>query len=230
MNFNTYLKKSIINCLIIWGIFTMVCLSNAIAANCDNPLDAAIKNSCIVNESLWRGAKPNPVAAASLVEHGVKTIVNLELLHDDLGAFGAFDKSDVKVNNPVTQSIQYFRIRDWEPIVAVSHRTVDKHVAEFIAITRSAPSPIYVHCRSGRNRTGVMVAAYKVFNGTPIEEAVADMKRFNGEWFKHDAKYIRTLTPARLLALEKKITVAQSKLEKEADISCIDAVCKILKK
>jgi protein tyrosine/serine phosphatase len=217
------LRKLAAKSLLLWGI-SMAVLSNAVAANCDNPLDEKIKNSCIVNEKLWRGAKPDEAAAASLVGHGVKTIVNLELLHDDLSAF-----TNAKNNNPAAHNIQYFRIRDWEPIVAISHRLVDRHVAEFIAITRSAPTPIYVHCRSGRNRTGVMVAAYKVFNGTPIEEAVADMKRFKGEWFKQDAKYIRSLTPERLMALEKKITAAQKNIEKEAEISCTDAACSIAK-
>jgi protein tyrosine/serine phosphatase len=217
--------------LLFWGISTMAVSTNLIAANCDNPLDANIKNSCIVNDTLWRGAKPDALAATTLIARGVKTVVNLELLHDDLDAFSIKNgaKVDAITSNPLTQTIQYFRIRDWEPIVAISHRAVDKHVAEFIAITRTQPAPIYVHCRSGRNRTGVMVAAYKVFNGTPIEEAVADMKRFKGEWFKYDAKYIRTLTPARLAALEKKVSAAQKSLEKEAEISCSEATCAIKK-
>jgi hypothetical protein len=221
------MKKFAILMTLFWGFSTM-----ASAANCDTPLDTIIKNSCIVNATLWRGAKPDQAAAARLIMHGVKTVVNLELLHNDISAFSSANSNanpDSITGNPLTQTVQYFRIRDWEPIVAISRRMVDRHVAEFIAITRSAPAPIYVHCRSGRNRTGVMVAAYKVFNGTPIEEAVADMKRFKGEWFKQDAKYIRTLTPARIAALETKITEAQTKLEKEAEISCTDAACRITK-
>jgi protein tyrosine phosphatase len=38
------------------------------------------------------------------------------------------------------------------------------------------PKPVFVHCRSGRNRTGVMIAAYRVFNGMSNEDAIADCK------------------------------------------------------
>lgn len=205
--------------------FTNINISNANAASCNTPIDSNIKNSCMVVPSvLWRGAKPDAAAATSLVQHGVKTIVNLELLHDDLSAF---KNASVKLLAPL--SIQYYRIRDWEPLVAFSNKSVDKHVIDFIAITRGAPTPIYVHCRSGRNRTGVMVAAYKVFNGTPIEDAVTDMQRYKGEWFKQDANYIRTLTPAKISQLEGEIVLAQNKLKNEAVIVCANSGCKISK-
>jgi hypothetical protein len=196
-----------------------------VASSCAQPLDAKIKNSCVVTaQLLWRGAKPDALAAASLIEHGVKTVVNLELLHDDLQSF-----ENAKLASTQAYQVQYFRVKDWEPLIALSTRSVDNHVAQFIAITRSQPTPIYVHCRSGRNRTGVMVAAYNVFNGMPIEDAVADMRRYNGEWFKQDAKYIRSLNPQHLAKLESKIAAWIPKLKKNAEINCVDASCKAVK-
>ena len=48
------------------------------SAACATPLDARVPNSCVVvAQSLWRGARPDKVAAETLVQLGVKTVVNL---------------------------------------------------------------------------------------------------------------------------------------------------------
>ena len=188
---------------------------------CETPLDPAVENSCVVTpQALWRGAKPDSAAAARLVALDVKTIVNLEWLHDDKPAF-----QDAVVPPIGRREIDYFRVRDWEPLVVIAPGKLDEHVAHFLAITRTQAKPIYVHCRSGRNRTGVMVAAYRVFNGTPVEDAIAEMGRYGGEWFKYDAQYIRSLTPQRRAELEKQIEAWIPKLQRDAQIVCADGGC-----
>jgi protein tyrosine phosphatase (PTP) superfamily phosphohydrolase (DUF442 family) len=176
-------------------------LDEGILPPCASPLDARIQNSCIVvPNKLWRGASPDKVGAAALVQLGVGTIVNLEWLLDDRQSF-----AEAVVPGVRSREINYFRLPDWEPLVVVAPQMVDDHVAHFLAITRTQAKPIYVHCRSGENRTGVMVAAYRVFNGASIEDAVAEMKRYDGKWFKQDAAYIRSLTSQRRAELEKQI-------------------------
>jgi rhodanese/phosphatase family protein len=188
---------------------------------CADPLDAKVKNSCIVTPgTLWRGAKPDTVAAAALIEKGARTIVNLEWAHDDRRSF-----ETAKLSDPATHAVQYFRLPDWEAWVVLTRAKVDDHVAHFIAITRSQPKPIFVHCRSGQNRTGVMVAAYRVFNGASIDDAIAEMRRYGGIWFKYDADYIRSLTPQRRTELEVKINRWISKLHPDAEIRCTNTRC-----
>ena len=189
--------------------------------SCTTPLDPRVENSCVVTpQALWRGAKPDAVAAAALVEIGAKTVVNLELLHDDIQSFDG-----AKVSVRARREVQYFRVPDWEPLVAFAPQKVDDHVAYFIAITRTQPKPVFVHCRSGRNRTGVMVAAYRVFNGMSIEDAIAEMKGYGGEWFKYDADYIKSLTPQRREELERRIEEWIPKLRRNAQIVCVDGSC-----
>jgi protein tyrosine phosphatase (PTP) superfamily phosphohydrolase (DUF442 family) len=195
--------------------------SNALPS-CTTPLNARVENSCVVTpQALWRGAKPDDVAAATLVEMGAKTVVNLELLYDDRQSFDG-----AKVSVGARREVQYFRIADWEPLVVFAPQKVDDHVAHFIAITRTQPLPVFVHCRSGRNRTGVMVAAYRVFNGMSNEDAIAEMKRYGGEWFKYDADYIRSLTPQRREELERRVREWIPKLRPDARIVCMDGSCK----
>ena len=174
---------------------------------CSSPLSDAIANSCVVSlGTLWRGSKPDSVGAAALLSLGVKTVINLELLHDDTEAFQLARPSSV-----LFDKLYYFRIHEWEPNVVVAPSVLDAHVAEFLAIVKTQPKPLYVHCRSGQNRTGVMVAAYRVLlEGWCTESAVVEMGRYKGIWFKQDAEYINSLTGQHRATVESAI---QSKLK-----------------
>jgi protein tyrosine/serine phosphatase len=97
-----------------------------------------------------------------------------------------------------------------------------------MAITRTQPMPIFVHCRSGQNRTGVMVAAYSVLNGADIEETIGEMGKYGGLWFKHDADYIRTLTPQRRAELEQRIVDWIPRLQRDAQILCSNTICTVI--
>jgi len=189
--------------------------------SCERPLDPRVANSCVVSErTLWRGARPGAEAAAALVELGVRTVVSLELFQDDRSAFEA-----AMIGSPDHREIQYFQIRDWEPLVLLSHDAVDDRVAHFLAIARTQPKPVFVHCRSGQNRTGIMVAAYRVFEGTDIEDAILEMEKYGGFWSKSDADYIRTLTPERRAAIEQRIIDWIPRLKRSARIVCSGGKC-----
>jgi len=194
---------------------------------CGNNLDSSIQNFCQVTPNvLWRGAKPDTDGAAWLVEHGVRTIVNLELLHDDKAAF-----EQVRLGNNGKYEVGYFRVRDWEPLPVIAPKLSDNHVAHFLAIMSHAPKPVYVHCRSGQNRTGVMVAAYRVIvegegDDNAIEKAVKEMEAYQGHWFKADASYIRSLTPERREQIRQKVKEWIPKLKQEARFVCEEEQCR----
>ena len=194
---------------------------------CGSNLDSSIQNFCQVTSNvLWRGAKPDKDDAAWLVEQGVRTIVNLELLHDDKAAF-----EQAHPSNNGRYELAYFRVRDWEPLPVIAPKLSDNHVAHFLAIMSEAPKPVYVHCRSGQNRTGVMVAAYRVIvegegDDNAIEKAVKEMEAYQGHWFKVDARYIRSLTPERRENIRRKAKEWIPKLEQEARFVCEEGQCR----
>lgn len=68
-------------------------------------------------------------------------------------------------------------------------------VAEFLQLIRDNPDKqIFVHCRRGAERTGVMVAAYRIsVEGWTPEQALAEMEefKFRGFWFRHLRRYVR---------------------------------------
>lgn len=82
------------------------------AVACSNSLGSPIANFCEVKRNvLWRGSRPDRDGAAWLIEHGIRTIVNLEWAHDDLDMI-----RQATLTNANTHKIEYFRVRDWEPL------------------------------------------------------------------------------------------------------------------
>lgn len=193
--------------------------------HCRNNLQSPIINFCeVAPNTLWRGAKPDEEGAAWLVAHGVRTVVNLELMHDDLANFGAAKNVDPNAP-PIKIDIQYFRLRDWEPLAIFVPALTDQHVVQFLAIMKQSPKPVYVHCRSGQNRTGVMVAAYRLLiENADLEKTIAEMKHYHGFWSFADSRYLRDLVKRRDAVLRQ---ADMNTPKRDATISCSDSICKI---
>jgi len=210
-------------------VFSMCSCASAarqsVAGACSNNLGSAIQNFCVVTpDVLWRGARPDKDGAAWLIQQGVRTIVNLELILDDKSAFG-----HATVTGANGYEAGYFRIHDWEPLPILAPTVVDDHVAHFLAIVTQQPKPVYVHCHLGVNRTGVMAAAYRVIiEGVRDEEAVEEMRLYRGQWFEADAKYIRGLTPRRREEIRHKVMQWLPKLKKDAQVVCANGTCVFL--
>src|SRR5437870_16746 len=198
----------------------------AAPAACTNDLGSPIPNFCVVTPNvLWRGAKPAQDGAVWLVQHGVRTIVNLELLHDDRRAFGEARPASGR------HEAGYFRISDWEPNAVLAPALLDDHVAHFLAVVDKQPKPVYVHCRSGQNRTGVMVAAYRVIvEGLSRDAAIAEMRRYQGIWFKADSAYIRSLSSERRELIRHKAAAWMPKLKRDSRIVCENGKCDVSKR
>src|SRR5258708_10563967 len=124
---------------------------------CSSDLGSPILNFCVVTpDVLWRGAKAAQDGAAWLMQRGVRTIVNLELLHDDRRAFG-----EARPASAGRREADYFRVADWEPNAVLAQALLDDHVAPFLAVVDKPPKPVYLHRRTRQNPTGVTVAAYR---------------------------------------------------------------------
>src|SRR5882762_4321825 len=199
----------------------------AAPTGCPSGVGSPIPNFCVVTPNvMWRGAKPAQDGAAWLIQHRVRTIVNLELLHDDRQVFGR-----VKPASADLHEAGYFRISDWEPNAVLAPALLDDHVAHFLAVVDDQPKPVYVHCRSGQNRTGVMVAAYRVIvEGASADSAIEEMGRYQGIWFNADSAYIRSLSPERREEIRRKAAAWISKLERDSSIVCENGKCEVSKR
>ena len=188
---------------------------------CDSDLGSPIRNFCAETPDLWRGERPSRSDATWLMEHGVATVVNVEVLLSDRFAF---DRARAP---PGTHEVQYFHVPDFEPVHLINWSLLDDHVAHFIAIVKDSPKPIYVHCLDGLDRTGVLIAAYRVLvAGVDHETAIKEMGRYGTPWMRVDARYIRSLQGERRAAIQQRVQEWQSRLRPSARIGCNLGKCR----
>jgi tyrosine-protein phosphatase SIW14 len=80
---------------------------------------------------------------------------------------------------------------------SAQHKPSNAEVAEFLEAVRSHPgTKIFVHCRRGADRTGVMIAAYRVaVEHEKVANAISEMHEFHFDSFWHPqlAHYVKSL-------------------------------------
>ncbi len=187
---------------------------------CSHDLGSPVRNFCVVApQVLWRGERPTKADARWLLEQHVGTVVSLQL--DDRRAFEA-----VQLGPDFVHSVSYFHVPGFSPLQVLSPSHLDTHLALFIAIAKAAPKPIYVHCRAGVDRTGILAAAYRVLvEGVTREQAIAEMARYHSPWQHFDAKYIRGLSEERRVQILRKAADWESRLRPTARIECVRGRC-----
>lgn len=173
------------------GLFlTTVYAKDIKQIHCTTHLSSPIENFCeVIPNTLWRGAKPSKETAKWLIQFGVKSIINLELIHDD---------AELLKEIPLAKTIEYYRVPTWEPFYAIAHDRADNDVIRFLIIAKQAKKPLYVHCRAGENRTGVMIAAYKIilqnqYHPEQVANIIKEMQSYEGFWSEATTDYIKTI-------------------------------------
>ena len=155
-------------------IATAGCAALILAAGCsvshsDRPVDprTGILNFAKVSDALYRGGQPDAQGFAELKKMGVKTVVSLRTF-------------DVDASRLKGLGLKYLHVSFKAP-----HPEDEDVIAFLQAVSDPANHPVFVHCRRGTDRTGMMVAVYRmVVKGWSREQALAEMRRmgFNEVW------------------------------------------------
>lgn len=75
-----------------------------------------------------------------------------------------------------------------------------------------------------------MVAAYRVIvEGVSADEAIEEMRRYQGRWFEADSGYIRSLSAERREKIRRKVIEWIPKLERDSQIVCENGKCDVSK-
>lgn len=142
-----------------------------------------------LSPGLYRGGQPTAEGIRKLKEMGIEIVVNFREGQKETAA----EKQQVEALGMRYASIPWSAWDDPN----------DGQVAEFLTLLRANPERrVFVHCKHGKERTGVMVAAYRIaFDRWTSEQALAEMENFGirGFWFRHLKKYVRSF-PERLQA------------------------------
>jgi len=120
-----------------------------------------VENFCKITDGVWRGAQPTAEGFAELKRLGVKTVVNLRALHSDRDELKGLGLNYVHL--PMTALIP-----DDDVVAAFIKVATDPHFR-----------PVFVHCQHGADRTGVVIAAYRVtVQGWPMKKARRELPLF----------------------------------------------------
>jgi protein tyrosine/serine phosphatase len=145
------------------AVFAAVAL--CVAGNRGQPEAHGIGNFGKVNDHLYRGAEPDVIAIKNLQELGVKTIIDLRTAHE------LWKREPDKAADA---GIAYTNV----PLSGIG-RPTDEQVDHILALIESSPGPVFVHCEYGCDRTGTIIACYRIrHDHWPLSTARAEAEAY----------------------------------------------------
>jgi protein tyrosine phosphatase (PTP) superfamily phosphohydrolase (DUF442 family) len=153
-----------------------------------------VPNLFQVSPILFRGAQPSHEGMLQLEQIGVKAVIDLRGLHDDKDQLTGVKLSRISI-----------RFHTWHP--------EEEDMVKFLkAITNTNKQPVFVHCKRGIDRTGTMVALYRIaVQGWTKDEAIREMTRGGygyDDMFPNLVAYVNGLD---VTALQKKAGIYPEK-------------------
>lgn len=142
------------------------------------PPSNGIQNYDEVTSVLWRGAQPSGVALEGLAKRGCIKVINLR--GGDADPFEAFTCERL--------NMAYVHL-PLSPIGAPSNGAIERALSEI----DNARGPVFVHCQYGCERTGMVIACWRIRQGADPRDALKEALAHGmtpAEWpMKH---FIRT--------------------------------------
>ena len=131
---------------------------------------AGLPNFHQVNDHVYRGAQPTADGLQSLAKLGVKTVIDLR---------EAGDRSTSERSLVEAAGMRYVTI-PFQGMSAPSPANVAKVLALF---DDASAGPVFVHCRRGADRTGTVVACYRIAHDHwDNQKALQEAKGFGMSW------------------------------------------------
>jgi uncharacterized protein (TIGR01244 family) len=135
------------------------------------PAQEGIVNFGKVSETLYRGAQPDELGIQNLKRMGVKLIINLRMPEDSWKPEEAAARDC---------GITFTNV----PFKGLG-RPSDQQVRTVLAMIQSSTSPVFIHCRHGCDRTGTIVACYRIqHDGWTTDAALKEAKRYGMSRFE----------------------------------------------
>lgn len=126
------------------------------------PAQEGIGNFGRVSAVLYRGAQPDAIGLQSLDQLGIKSVINLRMADD----VWAGEESEARAHG-----ILYTNV----PMHGMG-RPAEQQVRLILELIDTLPGPVFIHCQHGCDRTGTVVACYRILhdkwsNAAALQEA-----------------------------------------------------------
>ena len=166
-------------CVLVWTA-AFCLLPAAIAA----PPPAGVGNFRQVNEHVYRGAQPTVQGFGNLAKLGVATVLDLR----EPGQRSADEKRIVQA-----AGMRYVSI----PLKGLSAPSMTDITKALSLLEDQSAGPVFVHCRRGADRTGTIVACYRIaHDGWQPAKALREAKGLGMAWYTSGMQhFISSFTP-----------------------------------
>jgi len=130
-----------------------------------------------VAPGIYRGAQPGPEGYETLRKMGIRTVIDLRITENE------------------QRQVEDAGMRAIALPIAMSRDGLREKVDRAVALMADPDNqPVFVHCRHGQDRTGIVVAAYRMKEeGWSLADAETEMQSFgfNDVWINF-RKFIKS--------------------------------------
>lgn len=168
---------------VLWILTILICLGITVNGQVALPsvarpnLDSLINvkdvpNLYKINANLYRSGQPTEAGIKALAKMGVKTIIDLR---DDN------DRSRREETWVKAAGLRFINI-PLSNIFGPKDSKIDEILNE---IARSENHPVFIHCKRGADRTGTVIAVYRISrDGWTGKQANTEAKKFGFGWWQ----------------------------------------------
>jgi len=129
---------------------TLVCFAISLSLSAYADSSENLRNFQKVNDHLYRGAQPTAAGFKDLAQRGIKTVIDLR----SIGEHSQADEEKIVTElgmRYISIPMHGFSTPDGAQMATIQALLVD-----------AANGPVFVHCKRGADRTGAVVAAYRI--------------------------------------------------------------------
>jgi protein tyrosine/serine phosphatase len=161
---------------VVWLLLIISLLGGTVILAQQEPKYPELPNFHQVNQQVYRGGQPKQGGLQKLASLGIKTIINLR--DDD-------EHEQSEETEARAAGLLYFNI----PMARLG-RPSDKIIGDVLdLLNKSENQPVFVHCKLGSDRTGTVMAIYRIeHDGWTSEQAKAEAKRYGMNIWQRDMK------------------------------------------
>ena len=145
-----------------------------------------IRNFAEIRRGLSRGGQPTKEGIEFLRDRGYRTVVS-------------FRSSPSEREAVRGSGMEYVEIPMRAGVFGATPPTEEQVRLFLLVVTDPSRSPVFIHCRRGKDRTGVMSAIYRIEAcGWTPDEAIEEMRAFGfSDHYRGLMRFVQTYAPAR---------------------------------